>query len=147
MIDDTLLPFDGNDLDRLRRDPLPWQSTISRLENAPSKTQPARLTGALVDQRCVSVTPGKEEIFDIDEAFCTAHGGQQLAPWNGHDLANAHLSCGERHAGCDDPEARQDAQGHGGADGQQACHAACPPALADDTPHLARRQPLRPPAA
>jgi hypothetical protein len=84
---------DGNNLDRLRDDPmlkiaigrcpesgepLPSQSTISRLENAPKKTDAARLTGALVDQFCASVTPGEEEILDIDDAFCTAHGGQQL---------------------------------------------------------------------
>src|SRR5215831_9269633 len=90
---------DGNDLDRLRDDPmlkiaigrcpesgepLPSQSTISRLENAPKKTDAARLTGALVDQFCASVTPGEEEIFDIDDAFCTAHGGQQIAFWNAH---------------------------------------------------------------
>jgi hypothetical protein len=90
---------DGNDLDRLRDDPLmkvavgrcpesgdplASQSTISRLENAPTKTQAARLTATLVDQFCVSVTPGKEEVFDIDDAFCTAHGGQQLALWNAH---------------------------------------------------------------
>ena len=90
---------DGNDLDRLRDDPmlkiaigrcpesgdpLPSQSTISRLENAPKKTDAARLAGALVDQFCASVTPGEEEIFDIDDAFCTAHGGQQLAFWNVH---------------------------------------------------------------
>jgi hypothetical protein len=41
-------------------------------------------TRALVDQFCASVTPGEEEIFDIDDALCTAHGGQQLAFWNAH---------------------------------------------------------------
>jgi hypothetical protein len=91
---------DGNDLNRLRHDPLmkvavercpesadplASQSTISRLENAPTKTEAARLTGALIDQFCASMTPGKEEIFDIDDTFCTAHGGQQLALWNGHE--------------------------------------------------------------
>jgi hypothetical protein len=90
---------DGIDLNRLRDDPLmkiavgrcpesgdplASQSTISRLENAPKKTEAARLTGALIDQFCVTVTPGKEEIFDIDDTFCTAHGGQQLAFWNAH---------------------------------------------------------------
>jgi len=91
---------DGNDLNRLRDDPLmkiaidrcpesgaplPSQSTISRLENAPTKTDAARLTVALVDQFSASVAPGKEEFFDIDDAFCAAHGGQQLALWNGHE--------------------------------------------------------------
>jgi hypothetical protein len=90
---------DGNDLNRLRHDPvmkvavercpesgdpLASQSTISRLENAPRKTEAARLTAALVDQFCTSVRPGRREILDIDDTFCTAHGGQQLAFWNAH---------------------------------------------------------------
>jgi len=91
---------DGNDLNRLRDDPLmkiaidrcpesgaplPSQSTISRLENAPTKAEAARLTAALIDQFSASVTPGKEEVLDIDDTFYTAHGGQQLALWNGHE--------------------------------------------------------------
>ena len=90
---------DGNDLNRLRHDPvmkvavercpesgdpLASQSTISRLENAPRKTEAARLTAALVDQFCASVRPDRREILDIDDTFCTAHGGQQLAFWNAH---------------------------------------------------------------
>ena len=91
---------DGNDLNRLRHDPLmkiavercpesadplASQSTISRLENAPRKVEAARLSGALVDQFCSTVKPGKNEILDIDDTFCTAHGGQQLAFWNAHE--------------------------------------------------------------
>ena len=64
--------------------PLGSQSTISRLENAPSKTDAARLTIALVDQFGSTVTPGRVEMFDIDDTFCVAHGGQQLAFWNAH---------------------------------------------------------------
>jgi hypothetical protein len=90
---------DGSDLDRLRHDPLlklavgrgpesgaplASQSTISRLENAPSRTAVARLAGALVDQFCAQVTPGAQEILDLDDTFCAAHGGQQLAFWNAH---------------------------------------------------------------
>jgi hypothetical protein len=90
---------DAIDLDRLRHDPLlklavgrcpesgaplASQSTISRLENAPSKTQAARLTAALLDQAGTRVKPGKQEILDIDDTFCAAHGGQQLAFWNAH---------------------------------------------------------------
>src|SRR6516162_1952661 len=90
---------DGNDLNRLRHDPLlkiavgccpesgrplASQSTISRLENAPRKVEAARMTAALVDQFCCSVNPEKEEILDIDETFCAAHGGHQLAFWNAH---------------------------------------------------------------
>lgn len=91
---------DGNDLNRLRHDPLlkiavgrcpesasplASQSTISRLENAPRKVEAARLTAALVDQFCCSVKPRKLEILDIDDTFCAAHGGQQLAFWNAHE--------------------------------------------------------------
>ena len=91
---------DGNDLNRLRHDPLlkiavgrcpesgsplASQSTISRLENAPRKVEAARLAGALVDQFCAGVTPRKQEILDIDDTFCAAHGGQQLAFWNAHE--------------------------------------------------------------
>ncbi len=90
---------DGNDHDRLRHDPLlklavgrspqtgaalASQSTISRLENAPGKLAAARLTAALVDQYCASFAPGRERILDIDDTFCAAHGGQQLAFWNAH---------------------------------------------------------------
>jgi Transposase DDE domain group 1 len=68
---------DANDLNRLRHDPvmklaverlpesgkpLASQSTISRLENAPRKTEAARLTVALIEQFCTSVRPGKREI-------------------------------------------------------------------------------------
>ena len=90
---------DANDFDRLRHDPLlklsvgrppetgaplASQSTISRLENAPSRTQAARLTAALVDQFAAFVTPGTQEVFDIDDTFCAAYGGQQMAFWNAH---------------------------------------------------------------
>jgi Transposase DDE domain group 1 len=90
---------DAIDLDRLRHDPLmkvavgrcpqsggplASQSTISRLENAPRKTEAARLTAALVDQAGATIRPGKQEILDIDDTFCAAHGAQQLAFWNAH---------------------------------------------------------------
>jgi Transposase DDE domain group 1 len=90
---------DAIDLDRLRHDPLmkatvgrcpetgeplASQSTISRLENAPSKTDAARLAVAMVDQFCATVKPGPVETFDIDDTFCAAHGYQQLAFWNAH---------------------------------------------------------------
>ncbi len=90
---------DAIDHDRLRHDPLmkvavgrcpqtgaplASQSTISRLENAPSKTEAARLSAALLDQFGTTVKPGRMEILDIDDTFCAAHGGQQLAFWNAH---------------------------------------------------------------
>jgi len=86
----------GLDLDRLRHDPLmkvvvgrcpqtgaplASQSTISHLENAPSKTEAGRLSAALLDQFGTTVKPGKLEVLDIDDTFCAAHGGQQLAFW------------------------------------------------------------------
>jgi Transposase DDE domain group 1 len=90
---------DAIDLDRLRHDPLmklavgrcpesgqplASQSTISRLENAPSKTEAARLAAALLDQFGTTVKPGNLEILDIDDTFCAAHGTQQFAFWNAH---------------------------------------------------------------
>jgi Transposase DDE domain group 1 len=90
---------DAIDHDRLRHDPLmkvavgrhpqsgaplASQSTISRLENAPSKTEAARLAVALLDQFGTTVKPDRIEILDIDDTFCAAHGGQQLAFWNAH---------------------------------------------------------------
>jgi hypothetical protein len=91
---------DAVDLDRLRHDPLmkiavgrcpesgsplASQSTISRLENAPSRTEAARLSAALLDQFGTTVRPGRREVLDIDDTFCAAHGGQQLAFWNAHE--------------------------------------------------------------
>jgi Transposase DDE domain group 1 len=90
---------DAIDHDRLRHDPLlkiavgrhpetgaplASQSTISRLENAPSRIEAARLSAALLDQFGETVKPGRMEILDIDDTFCAAHGGQQLAFWNAH---------------------------------------------------------------
>ena len=60
------------------------QSTITRFENAPTKTDAGRLAGALVDQFTARVTPAYRDIFDIDDTFDAVHGGQQLAFWNAH---------------------------------------------------------------
>src|SRR5258708_29274140 len=82
------------DLDRLRHDPLmklavgrcpdsgaarASQSTISRLENAPSKTEAAWLSAALLDQLGATVKPGKQEIRRLDDTFCATQSGQPLA--------------------------------------------------------------------
>jgi hypothetical protein len=90
---------DANDLDRLRHDPLmkvavgrcpesgdplASQSTISRLENTPSKSEAARLSAALLDHFATTVMPGRLALLDIDDTFCVAHGGQQLTFWNAH---------------------------------------------------------------
>jgi hypothetical protein len=37
------------------------QSTVSRLMNAPSRTEAVRLTSALVEQACETVKPSKQE--------------------------------------------------------------------------------------
>src|SRR6202166_73313 len=106
---------DAIDLDRLRHDPLMKltvgrcpetgappcsQSTMSRLENAPRKTEAAGLAAALLDQFGTTVKPGRLEILDIDDTFCTAHGAQQLAFWNAPSrrarfCVDAHLSRGD----------------------------------------------------
>ena len=98
---------DGNDLDRLKDDPLLKmavgrapesgaalcsQSTISRLENMPSRTEAVRLTAALIDQFCASfATPPAEITLDIDDTLDEVHGGQQLSFWNGHHDARCFL--------------------------------------------------------
>ena len=40
--------------------------------------------GSFVDQAGTTVNPRKQEILHIDDTFCAAHGGQQLAFWNAH---------------------------------------------------------------
>src|SRR6201981_2921259 len=90
---------DAIDLDRLRHDPLlkvavgrcpttgaplASPSNISPLAHGHSETEAARRTAALVEQAGTTVKPGKQEILDIDDTFCAAHGGQQLAFWNAH---------------------------------------------------------------
>src|SRR3979490_51944 len=75
---------DAIDLDRLRHDPLmkvavgrcpdsgaalASQSTISRLENAPSKTEAARLAAALIDQFGTTLKPGRPGVLEIDEPY------------------------------------------------------------------------------
>ncbi len=80
---------DAIDLDRLRHDPLmkiavgrcpitgaplASQSTISRLENAPSKTEAARLAAALIDQVGTTVKPHKQEIL-----ASTTHSARRMA--------------------------------------------------------------------
>ena len=44
-----------------------------------AKTEAGRLSAALLDQFGATVKPGKLEVLDIDDTFCAAHGGQQLA--------------------------------------------------------------------
>ena len=154
---------DAIDLDRLRHDPLmkvavgrcpesgaplASQSTISRLENAPSKTEAARLSAALLDQLGTTVKPGKLEVLDIDDTFCAAHSGQQFAFWNAHHDERGFASMHIYHVASGAPVAAilrpARSQGQRGAHRHQACDQARAPSLAEDPHRVARRQPLRP---
>jgi len=91
---------DGDDCDWLRHDPvfkmavgrlpesgepLCSQPTMSRLENAPSKIEIARLMGVMVDQFCRSYRRAPASItLDIDDTLDVAHGHQQLSLFNAH---------------------------------------------------------------
>jgi len=91
---------DANDCNKLRDDPafkmavgrapesgeaLCSQPTMSRLENAPSKIEIARLMGAMVDQFCASYGRAPASIIlDIDDTFDAVHGRQQLSLFNAH---------------------------------------------------------------
>lgn len=105
---------DGIDHDVLRHDPalkmavgrcpqtgadLASQSTISRFENAPTKKDATKLAGALVDQFTARLTPAHRDIFDIDDTFNAAYGGQQLTFWNAHHDERGFASMHIYHAG------------------------------------------------
>jgi len=91
---------DADDCDWLRSDPifkmavgrlpesgdsLCSQPTMSRLENAPSKVEIARLMAAMVDQFCKSYRRAPTSItLDIDDTFDAVHGHQQLSLFNAH---------------------------------------------------------------
>src|SRR4029077_2679775 len=66
-------------------DPLCSQPTMSRLENAPSKIEIARLMAAMGDQFCDSYRRAPSSItLDIDDTFDAVHGHQQLSLFNAH---------------------------------------------------------------
>lgn len=91
---------DCDDLDALRSDPafklacgrlsetgddLMSQPTLSRLENAPSWRELARMGLSLIDLFCASFKAVPDRIvLDIDDTDDTVHGGQQLALFNAH---------------------------------------------------------------
>ncbi len=91
---------DANDCNTLRHDPvfkmaigrapasgdaLCSQPTMSRLENAPSKIEIARMMAAMIDQFCASYrkAPGSI-VLDIDDTLDRVHGHQQLALFNAY---------------------------------------------------------------
>jgi len=91
---------DANDFDRLRYDPifkmaagrspmdgdpLCSQPTLSRLENAPSRTELGRMMLAMIDQFISSYRRApKSIVLDIDDTFDAVHGNQQLSLFNAH---------------------------------------------------------------
>ena len=91
---------DADDCDALRTDPLfklavgrapesgralCSQPTMSRLENAPSRIEVARMTAALVDLFCRSFSaPPAAITLDIDDTCDPVHGRQQLSLFNAH---------------------------------------------------------------
>ena len=91
---------DADDCDFLRHDPvfkmavgrapesgrpLCSQPTMSRLENAPSRIQVARLMAAMVALFCASFArPPKAITLDIDDTMDEVHGHQQLSLFNAH---------------------------------------------------------------
>ena len=91
---------DADDCDSLRADPmfklavgrlpetgapLCSQPTMSRLENAPSRIEIARMMGAMVDLFCASWTrPPSSITLDIDDTLDRVHGQQQLSLFNAH---------------------------------------------------------------
>ncbi|NPD69821.1 IS1380 family transposase (plasmid) [Lichenicola cladoniae] len=90
---------DGNDADRLRRDPmfklamgrlpdeaeLCSQPTISRCENLPDARALLRMGRAMIDHYCQNFRQVPRRIvLDIDDTFDAVHGGQQLRLFNAH---------------------------------------------------------------
>ena len=137
---------DADDCDDLRADPLfklavgrapesgrdPCsQPTMSRLENAPSRTEAGRLTAALVDIFCRSfASPPPAITLDIDDTCDRVHGHQQLSlstPLR-HPLLPA---CARLHAESESRWrfscARQDAVGRRGPHPSQAPDPPHPP--------------------
>lgn len=91
---------DADDCDSLRQDPvfklavgrlpesgapLCSQPTMSRLENAPSKIEIARMMAAMVDLFCASFSrPPAAITLDIDDTLDRVHGAQQLSLFNAY---------------------------------------------------------------
>lgn len=91
---------DCDDLDELRHDPafkmacerlpdcgpaLASQPTLSRLENAPTWRELARMAMAMIELFCGSFRfVPKHIVLDIDDTADRVHGGQQLSLFNAH---------------------------------------------------------------
>ena len=105
--------------------PLASQSTISRFENAPSRTDAARLAAALVDQFTARVTPvPSRHLRHRRHVRCGARRPAahvlERASRRARLRADARLPRRQRLAGGGDPAASEDASGHRGSHGHQA---------------------------
>src|SRR5882762_8764279 len=131
-------------------DPLCSQPTMSRLENAPSKIEIARLMAALVDGFCDSYRRAPSSItLDIDDTCDTVHGHQQLSLFNAHYDERCFLPIHIYDAASGKPVAMilregKTPSGEEGPHCPQACHQTHPQALAQGRHPGAWRQPLRP---
>jgi hypothetical protein len=69
-----------------RQDPAsgPHQRSRAAALSGSHPKAPGSAGGYLLDQAGTMVKPGRQAIVDIDDTFCAAHGGQQLAFWNAH---------------------------------------------------------------
>ena len=156
---------DADDCDALRGDPLfklavgrapesgrdlCSQPTMSRLENAPSRSEVARMTAALVDIFCRSFpSPPAAITLDIDDTCDAVHGQQQLSLFNAFYDTRCFLPVHVYHVESGKPVAvllrpGKTPSGRRGPHPPQASGAAHPPALAAHPAHLPGGQPLRP---
>ena len=155
---------DADDCDALRDDPvfkmavgrapqtgapLCSQPTMSRLENAPSKIEIARMMAAMVALFCDSwARPPASITLDIDDTLDAVHGRQQLSLFHAHYDARCFLPIHIYEATSGKPVARHPARrphalGPRGAHHRQARDPPHPPALAGGAHPVARRRPLR----
>src|SRR6201996_8374611 len=66
-----------------------WPFAMSEMGSACVKTKTdlvvlGKPSDPELDQFGTTVKPGRLEVLEIDDTFCAAHGGQQLAFWNAH---------------------------------------------------------------
>ena len=156
---------DADDCDALRTDPLfkvasgrapesgrdlCSQPTMSRLENAPSRIEVARMTAALVDLFCRSFpAPPAAITLDIDDTCDAVHGHQQLSLFNAHYDTRCFLPAHVYHVESGKPVAvllrpGKTPFGARGPHPRQAPGPPHPPPLAAHPHRLPGRQPLRP---
>ena len=117
------------------------QPTMSRLENAPSRSEVARMT------HTSAAFPSPPAAITLAHLRRGARptAARCSTPFTTRGLpAGARLPCGERQAGGGSPAPRQDAVGRRNPHPPQAPGAVHPPALAAHPAHIPGGQPLRP---